>query len=90
MVRIDLAAAAPTITVEDQGTGLHPSIEQRLFVPFASHKSQGIGLGLALARRILDLHGATLELENREGAGARAVIRFPVSSVVDRDLSAAV
>jgi nitrogen fixation/metabolism regulation signal transduction histidine kinase len=90
MVRIDLAAAAPTITVEDQGTGLHPEIEQRLFVPFSSHKRQGIGLGLALARRILDLHGATLELENRDGGGARALIRFPVSSVVDRDLSAAV
>ena len=89
-VRIDLAAAAPTVTVEDQGTGLHPEMEQRLFVPFSSHKRQGIGLGLALARRILDLHGATLELENRESGGARASIRFPVSSVVDRDLSAAV
>ena len=88
-VRIDLAESSPTITVEDQGTGLHPEIEQRLFVPFSSHKRQGIGLGLALARRILDLHGATLELENREGGGARARIRFPVSSLVDRDVSAA-
>jgi nitrogen fixation/metabolism regulation signal transduction histidine kinase len=88
-VRIDLAAEAPTVVVEDEGTGLHPEIERRLFVPFSSHKRQGIGLGLALARRILDLHGATLELENREGGGARASIRFPVSSVVDRDLSAA-
>jgi nitrogen fixation/metabolism regulation signal transduction histidine kinase len=89
VVRIDLADPAPTITVDDQGTGLRPEIEKRLFVPFSSHKRQGIGLGLALARRILDLHGATLELENREGGGARALIRFPVSSVVDRDLSAA-
>jgi signal transduction histidine kinase len=82
VVRIDLAETAPTIVVEDQGTGLHPEIEERLFVPFSSHKRQGIGLGLALARRILDLHGATLELENRDEGGARARIRFPVSSVV--------
>jgi signal transduction histidine kinase len=84
-VRIDLAESSPTITVEDEGTGLHPEIEQRLFVPFSSHKRQGIGLGLALARRILDLHGATLELENRDGGGARASIRFPASSLVERE-----
>jgi two-component system sensor histidine kinase HydH len=88
LVRIDLAGPAPTVVVEDEGTGVHPEIEQRLFVPFSSHKPGGIGLGLAVARRILDLHGATLELENREGGGARARIRFPVSSLVDRELSA--
>ena len=86
-VRIDLNESAATVIVDDRGTGLHPEIKERLFVPFSSHKKQGIGLGLALARRILDLHGATLELENRDAGGARAIVRFPASSLVAREES---
>jgi signal transduction histidine kinase len=84
-VRIDFGEPGPSVTIEDRGTGLRPDMEDRLFVPFASHKRQGIGLGLAVARRILDLHGAALELENRDGGGVRAQIRFPASSLVTRD-----
>jgi len=83
-VRIDFGETEASVTIEDRGTGLRPDMAERLFVPFASHKKQGIGLGLALARRILDLHGALLELENREGGGVRASVRFPASSVVAR------
>jgi nitrogen fixation/metabolism regulation signal transduction histidine kinase len=83
-VRIDFDGPAPTVTIEDRGTGLKPEMADRLFVPFASHKPQGIGLGLALARRILDLHGAMLELENRDGGGVCARVSFRASSVVER------
>jgi signal transduction histidine kinase len=83
-VRIEFPASGPTVTIEDRGTGVHPEVADRLFVPFSSHKGQGIGLGLAIARRILDLHGALLELENREDGGARARVRFPASIVVAR------
>ncbi len=58
-------------------------MEGRLFVPFASNKEKGVGLGLALAQRILDLHGATLEIQDREGGGACASIHFPPSSLVE-------
>jgi signal transduction histidine kinase len=85
VVRIDFGEPGPSVTIEDQGTGLDPEMADRLFVPFASNKRQGIGLGLALARRILDLHGAALELENRDGGGVRARIRFPASSTVERN-----
>ena len=83
-VRIDFDGPAPEVTIEDRGIGLKPEMADRLFVPFASHKRDGIGLGLALARRILDLHGAVLELENREGGGVCARIRFAASGVVER------
>jgi signal transduction histidine kinase len=88
-VRLDFNDTAATVIVDDRGTGLHPEIREKLFVPFSSHKQQGIGLGLALARRILDLHGATLELENRDAGGARAIVRFPASSLVGREVSGA-
>jgi signal transduction histidine kinase len=88
-VRIEFGEAEASVTIEDRGTGLRPEMADRLFVPFASHKKQGIGLGLALARRILDLHGAVLELQDREGGGVRAQVRFPASSVVARGEPAA-
>jgi nitrogen fixation/metabolism regulation signal transduction histidine kinase len=83
-VHIDFTDSGASLVVDDQGTGLRPEMAERLFVPFASHKPKGVGLGLALARRILDLHGATLEIENREEGGVRACVRFPASSVVGR------
>ena len=70
------------LTVEDRGTGVDPDMRDRLFVPFSTHKPTGVGLGLALTRQIVELHGATLDLEDRDGAGARALIRFPGSSLV--------
>jgi signal transduction histidine kinase len=84
MARIRYGADGPSLEIEDHGTGLKPEMADRLFVPFASHKPAGTGLGLAVARRILELHGASLELENREGGGVCARVRFPLSSLVAR------
>lgn len=70
------------VTIEDQGTGLRPEIRDRLFVPFVSHKEEGVGLGLALAQRILELHGAVVDLENRHSGGVQTRVRFSASSRV--------
>ena len=43
------------------GPGLPEDVRKRLFRPFATGRTEGVGLGLALARRIVDLHGATLQ-----------------------------
>lgn len=65
------------ITIEDCGTGLAPEIADRLFQPFASGRPGGAGLGLALARRIVTMHGGRLELHARNPHGVRAEIRLP-------------
>jgi signal transduction histidine kinase len=65
------------ITVEDRGPGVPAEIRSRLFEPFASGRPGGAGLGLALARRIVVLHGGSLALDDREGGGTRARIRLP-------------
>lgn len=65
------------VVVEDQGPGVPETTN--LFVPFYTTKPGGSGIGLVLSRQIVEAHGGTLELENREdGRGARARMVVPV------------
>ena len=68
--------------VDDRGPGLPETVRQRIFQPFVTTRPEGVGLGLALARRIVDLHGGTLHLEDRDGGGTRATMIFPVGTSV--------
>jgi nitrogen fixation/metabolism regulation signal transduction histidine kinase len=63
--------------VIDDGPGLPPS--ENLFVPFFTTKQGGSGIGLVLARQIVEAHGGSLTLENRSDArGCIARIRLPL------------
>lgn len=70
------------IRVEDAGPGIPPELAERIFQPFVSGRPDGVGLGLALAHRIVALHGGTLRLEDRPGGGTRAVVRLPPDKIV--------
>ncbi len=76
-----------SLLVEDRGPGLPEEVRKRLFRPFATGRADGVGLGLALTRRIIDLHGGRLSLEPRPLGGTRAVIEFPISSESDDEPS---
>jgi signal transduction histidine kinase len=69
-----------SLTIEDNGPGIEPSIVARLFEPLITTKTKGIGLGLALVRRIVESHGGTVSSEPPSGRGARFVVRLPVST----------
>jgi two-component system, NtrC family, sensor histidine kinase HydH len=64
------------VAVEDSGTGIDPAIRTRLFEPLVTTKAKGIGLGLALVKRIIERHGGTISYAPR-GKGARFVVRLP-------------
>ena len=64
--------------VRDRGPGLPPGEEERIFEPFATHKITGVGLGLAIARRIVELHGGTVTARTLEGGGAGFRFALPV------------
>lgn len=70
------------IRIEDRGTGVAPELAERLFRPFVSGRADGVGLGLALSRRLVVLHGGTLTLDNRTQGGACARLRLPVGKSV--------
>jgi signal transduction histidine kinase len=64
------------VTVEDTGVGIPPAIQQRIFDPFFTTKEHGTGLGLAVSRRILEEHGAAIEVGSNQGRGTTFFIRF--------------
>jgi signal transduction histidine kinase len=66
------------IAVEDSGPGVDPDTRRRLFEPLITTKAKGIGLGLALVRRIVERHGGQVSYAPREGHGARFLVRLPL------------
>lgn len=72
------------IRIKDRGPGLPPAELTRVFEPFyrvegsRNRASGGSGLGLSIARNLLQAQGAALQLENREGGGLTARVHFPV------------
>jgi signal transduction histidine kinase len=66
------------IRVSDRGTGLSAAALRAAFQPFWTTKERGSGLGLVLARRIVEAHGGTIAIANREGGGAEAVVDLPM------------
>jgi signal transduction histidine kinase len=75
-----------SLEVHDTGAGIAPEDMKRLFTPFfradrsRARQTGGLGLGLLLARRIVEAHHGTLEIESEPGAGTTAKIRVPTTS----------
>ena len=74
-VALEPWGAGARLLVEDNGPGVAPDIATRIFEPFFTTKDTGTGLGMAIAHRIIDLHGGTLELLG--GAGAAFEVTLP-------------
>jgi signal transduction histidine kinase len=75
----DAAGRQVRISVSDSGRGVPAQQVNKLFQPFSSSKGTGLGVGLYLARRIIDRHRGTLELATPVGGGTLATIRLPVA-----------
>jgi len=58
-------------SVRDYGVGVSEEMQNRLFDPFFSTKTEGLGMGLAIVRSIVESHGGTITAENVDGGGTR-------------------
>jgi two-component system NtrC family sensor kinase len=72
-------AAHVQLAVADNGPGVPEALREQIFDPFFTTKPAGIGMGIGLAvsRSIVEVHGGTLTLEGAEEGGARFIIRLP-------------
>ena len=72
-----------TISVTDSGTGISPEHLSRIFDPFYTTKSDGLGIGLAISRSIVRAHSGTLEATLNHGGGATFELTIPAAVLQD-------
>jgi two-component system sensor histidine kinase BaeS len=86
--RVSISAGATEdelwIRVEDSGTGILPEEHEKIFEPFFrgthGHRiKQGMGLGLSIARDLVEAHGGKISLESEPGKGSQFVIHLPLT-----------
>jgi PAS domain S-box len=67
-----------SVAVRDYGSGISETTRERLFEQFFTTKEEGLGMGLAIVRSIVEAHGGSVAAENADGRGARFHFRLPV------------
>ncbi|MGE0453514.1 MAG: ATP-binding protein [Vicinamibacteria bacterium] len=67
------------LTLADTGHGIPEDLLPRLFEPFFTHgKPHGVGLGMAISRRIVEEHGGRIDVDSRPGRGTAVALRLPL------------
>jgi signal transduction histidine kinase len=72
------------VSVSDAGPGVPPDKLKEIFAPFFSTKEQGMGMGLSIARTIIEAHGGQIWAENKPGGGALFHVRLPLAILPGR------
>jgi PAS domain S-box-containing protein len=73
------ADGATRVSVRDYGLGIPEEARERVFEHFFTTKREGLGMGLAIVRSIIESHGGTIAAENADGGGARFQFTLPAS-----------
>jgi len=71
-----------SVAVRDHGCGIADTARARLFEHFYTTKKEGLGMGLAIVRSIVEAHGGTITAENADGGGARFHFRLPAKKEI--------
>jgi signal transduction histidine kinase len=67
------------VSVRDAGTGLPARVDGQLFEPFVTTKTTGMGIGLTIARSIIEAHRGSLEAHNNPDGGATFTVTLPAA-----------
>ncbi len=84
IVRTETAGRSVLLRVEDNGPGITNENIQKLFGSFFTTKSDGMGMGLAICRTIVEAHGGTILAANMESGGACFTVSLPLARDKDR------
>jgi two-component system nitrogen regulation sensor histidine kinase NtrY len=76
--KYDTKRRRAVVTVADEGPGIAPEDQERLFVPYFTRKKTGTGLGLAIVRRIITDHEGQIHVGNNHPKGAVFTFDLPV------------
>ncbi len=67
------------LSVRDSGTGMDDEEREMIFNPFFSKKTEGMGLGLAYVKKVVEEHDGRVEVVSKKGKGSTFILKFPVS-----------
>jgi signal transduction histidine kinase len=79
VVRAIRSGSLVEIAITDRGRGMSEEQRSKLYVPFGSTKPGGSGLGLLVARKMVDAHRGELAIDSAPGAGTTATITLPAT-----------
>jgi signal transduction histidine kinase len=65
------------VAFHDSGAGIPPDVREKLFTPFFTTKSQGTGLGLVTAKRLVEAHNGAIAIDCPESGGTVVTVRLP-------------
>ena len=77
------AGEAVRVEVADLGPGVDAELKARLFDPFVSGKAGGMGMGLSISKTIIEAHGGTIGVDDRQPQGAVFWFTLPLAEAGD-------
>jgi PAS domain S-box-containing protein len=76
-VAVGLRGSAAVVAVTDNGLGMDGADREKVFLPFFTTKPTGTGLGMAIVKKIMDLHGGEIEIDSAPGRGTTVRLIIP-------------
>jgi len=76
IVAAPLNGSGVRIEIRDHGPGVPPEMADRIFDPYCTGKPGGTGLGLALVKQTIEMHGGSIQLTETPGGGATFVVQM--------------
>ncbi|HKD65244.1 MAG TPA: ATP-binding protein [Candidatus Binataceae bacterium] len=77
-----LRPAAATVMIRDNGCGIGEDELGKIFNPFYTSKPNGTGLGMGVAKKVMDAHNGRIEVHSQSGAGTEFLISLPISDAL--------
>ena len=77
---VDPQAGSAWISVRDTGKGIPKANLQKVFDRFFTTKESGLGLGLAVVKKVMESHGGSVRIESEEGSGTEVALYFPLGA----------